>query len=364
MRILINALSGIGDAIMFSPALAVLKKHIPSSQIDMMVMYRQAEEIYRDNPAVNNIYFIDFLNQPRVKSLKQVLALRKNKYDASINVYPSNRRECNMIQSLIGAKKKIAVRYNHYSRSNWDFLNNTLKQEINDRHNVLENFDLIKFLAPDAKEEGLGAFYINIPIEEEVFAQKFYMENLLHDKFVVGLNPGSATFKGHINKRWDADKYIELAKQLHNKYYAQVMLFGTEKDVNDRIYSEIKSFAYMPQVKSIMESLALMKRCRLFVSNDTALMHLAAALKVPTTAIFGYTNYKELYPWRNKHVIVRKELECSPCFFNSPKPVQCIYTGEEEFKCIKTIEIDEVFTACNKLIEEIPGDIKARYNIK
>src|SRR6478735_3176152 len=126
MRILINALSGIGDAIMFSPALTLLKKHHPDSQIDMMVMYRQVEEIYRENPAVNKIYFIDFLNQPKTKSLKQVLALKKNKYDASVNVYPSNRREYNLIQFLIGAAKKIAVRYNHFSRSNWDFLNNTL----------------------------------------------------------------------------------------------------------------------------------------------------------------------------------------------------------------------------------------------
>src|SRR4030095_9539732 len=308
MRILINALSGIGDAIMFSPALAVLKKHIPTSQIDMMVMYRQVEEIYKDNPAVNKIYFIDFLNQSKPKSLREVLSLRKNKYDASINAYPSNRREYNVVQYMLGAKKKVAVKYSHYSKQNWDFLNNILKQEVKDRHNVLENFDLVKILAPDAKEEELGPYYINIPIEDEVFAQKFYMENLLHDKFVIGFHAGSATFKGHINKRWDADKYIELAKQLHNKYYAQIMLFGTEKELNEKIYSGIKSFAYMPQVKGLMESLALMKRTRLFVSNDTALMHLAAALKIPTAAIFGYTNYKELYPWRNKHIIVRKEL--------------------------------------------------------
>jgi heptosyltransferase-2 len=120
----------------------------------------------------------------------------------------------------------------------------------------------------------------------------------------------------------------------------------------------------MPKTNTIMQSLALMERCRLFVSNDTALMHLAAGLKIPTVAIFAYTNYKELYPWMNKHIIIRKDLPCSPCFFNSPKPVKCIFTGEEEFKCIKTIEISEVRGACEKLIEEIPGDVKARYSIK
>jgi len=136
------------------------------------------------------------------------------------------------------------------------------------------------------------------------------------------------------------------------------MLFGTETDVNEKIYNEIKNFAHIPKTGGIIQSLALLERCKLLVCNDAALMHLGASLKIPTVAIFAYTNYKELYPWKNKHIIVRKELDCSPCFFNSPRPVQCIYAGGEEFKCIKTIEVSEVLEACEKLIEEIPRNIK------
>ena len=51
------------------------------------------EETFRDNPHIDNIFFIDFLKQSKLKSLKQTLALKKNNYDASLNVYPSNRRE-------------------------------------------------------------------------------------------------------------------------------------------------------------------------------------------------------------------------------------------------------------------------------
>ncbi len=155
------------------------------------------------------------------------------------------------------------------------------------------------------------------------------------------------------------DKYVELAKQLHQKHNAHIMLFGTEKDVNQYINDMTKGFSTIPETKNIMQSIALMKKCSLFVSNDTALMHIAAALKIPTVAIFAYTNYKELAPWQNKHIIVRKELECSPCFYNSPRPVQCIFSGGDEFKCIKTIEINEVMGAAEKLIEEIPGNIKS-----
>lgn len=358
MRILINALSGIGDAVMFSPALSVLKNNIPGITVDMLVMFPQVQEIYSQNKNVNTIYFIDFLNQPKLKSLKEVLKLRKNNYLASINVYPSNRKEYNLINFLLGAKKRIAVRYSHFSRSNFDFLNNRLKDEVKNRHNVLENFDMIKFLAKDAKEEELGGYQIKIDIDNEAKATGFLIDYLLTDKFLVGFHAGSATLKGHINKRWAAEKFVKLAKLLHEKYKAYILLFGTEADVNEKIHNETKSFAFIPRSNDILQSLSLMERCKVFISNDTSLMHMAAGLKIPTVAIFGYTNYKELYPWQNKHVIVRKELECSPCFFNSPKPVTCIYTGEDEFKCKKMIEVEEVFGAAEKLIQEIPGNIE------
>jgi heptosyltransferase-2 len=358
MRILINALSGIGDAIMFSPALSVLKKHLPDSEIDLLVMFPQVEQIYRHNTDINRIYFIDFMKQPKLRSLKEVMKIRKNRYDHSINVYPSNRREYNLVQFLLGAKNKIAVRYRHVSKANWDFLNNTLKKEELNRHNVLENLDLVKKIIPEATESEIGPFKIPFSTGEMVFAKEYLIDNGLIDKFLIGFHAGSAVLKGHINKRWAAEKYIELAKRLHEIHNAKILLFGTEKDVNGKIHAETEDYSFIPATSNIMESLALVKHCRLFVSNDTALMHLAAGLRIPQIAIFGYTNHNELYPWMNKHVIVRKELPCSPCFYNSPRPVTCIYTGSEEFKCKKTIEVEEVFSACEKLIEEIPRNVK------
>ena len=99
-----------------------------------------------------------------------------------------------------------------------------------------------------------------------------------------------------------------------------------------------------------MDSMARLKQCNLFVSNDTAFLHSASAFGIPVAAIFGYTNHKELYPWMTKHVIIRKELECSPCFFNSPRPARCKWKGADEFKCVRTIELEEVYSACMNLL--------------
>jgi heptosyltransferase-2 len=359
MRIIINALSGIGDAVMFSPALEVLKNKLPDAKIDVLAMFQQVEQYYKANKHINKVHFIDFLNQSKIKSLFKVSRLRSNKYDASINVYPSNRREYNFINRLLGAKKRIAVKYSHYSFSNWDFLNTHLKPETKNRHNVLQNFDLIKFLVPDASESDLKGYDSNISIDDEVHATEYLIDNLLTDKFLVGFHAGSATFKRHINKRWDADKFAELANELHQRYAARILLLGTEKELNRTIYNKIQKYAYMPEFENIMHTIALMKKCMLIVANDASLMHLACAVHVPVVAIFAYTNYKELSPWKNRNIIVRKDLDCSPCFFNSPKPVRCIYSEEDEFKCIKTIEVSEVLEAAEKLIQEIPGYIKS-----
>jgi heptosyltransferase-2 len=169
-------------------------------------------------------------------------------------------------------------------------------------------------------------------------------------------------FKRHINKRWAADKHAELVRL--NQNTALTYFYLHRKDVNEYIREKTPGITSIPKSDGIMQNIAIMEKCRLFVSNDTALMHIAAGLGIPTAAIFGYTDYRELHPWQNKHILIRKDLECSPCFFNSPRPVKCIYSGEEEFKCIKTIEVEEVYKASERLIEEIPGDVKSRYNIQ
>jgi len=122
MKIIIIALSGIGDALMFTPALKSLRVTLPDAQIDVLVMFKGAQDILINNPNINDVYRFDFLREGNIKSLKYVLSVR-GKYDASINVYPSNRKEYNIISFLIGAKNKAAVKYLRKDISNFADLN-------------------------------------------------------------------------------------------------------------------------------------------------------------------------------------------------------------------------------------------------
>ena len=349
MKFLINALSGNGDALMFSPSLRLLKEKLPDSEIDMLVMFRSVKEMYDQNPFLSKIHFIDFLKQSKLKSLADVRRLKNNEYDYSINVYPANRLEYNIVNAFLGAKKKIAHHYNHTEFSRAEFLNDILIDEIKDRHNVLQNLDLIKTIA-DVKDEDAGQMEIFVSEEDKAKAGEWIRENNKENKFPVGFHPGSSLLKNHIHKRWDKSKYAELGNRLIKEHNAKILLFGNEFDLNNEINAMMNDQGVIASTDNYMDSIARMEHCKLFISNDTAFMHSAAALQIPTIGIFAYTNSKELYPWKTKNVIVRKELDCSPCFYNSPRPATCIYKGEEEFKCMKQITVDEVHLAVKQLI--------------
>jgi len=351
MKILINALSGNGDALMFSPSLRLLKEKIPDAQIDMLVMFRSVKEMYLHNPFLNGIYFIDFMKQSKFRSLADVRSLSKNEYDFSINVYPANRLEYNIVNAFLGAKKKIAHHYLHTDIFRAEFINDILINEIKNRHNVLQNLDLIKPIVK-AEDEDAPAMDLFISDKHSSDAKNWVAENIPDDKILIGFHAGSSVLKNHIHKRWDKNKYSELGEILIKNYQAEILLFGSESELNNEIKNKIESNVHIASTSDFMDSIARMKYCSIIISNDTAFLHSAAALQIPTVGIFGYTNYKELFPWKTEHRIVRQDLNCSPCFYNSPKPAECIWKGNDEFKCIRNIGTDEVLDAVNSLLRK------------
>ena len=351
MKILIIALSGIGDALMFTPALKFLKKNFPDAQIDALVMIKGAEDIYSSNPNLNELYYFDFLKEGKLKSLKFVGSLRK-KYDASINVYPSNRKEYNIINYLIGAEQRVGVRYLRRDKQNYGFLNNINVPEDDSLHNVQTNIKLCEALAGKKfDEEPPLEFYLTG--EDENLSKQFYADHpIKDDELVIGFHPGCAIHKNHIKRRWEPEKFAELGKKLIKEKNAKILLFGgpDEKELKENIASQINSpDAIIVDSGSLKESAAIMKRCNLFVTNDSSQMHIAAAMQLKVVAIIGPTNQNYIYPWKTERSIVSLNLDCSPCFFYSPKPLICS-RDDVKFKCIKELTVDIVFTVVEQFL--------------
>ncbi len=353
MKILIIALSGIGDALMFTPALALLRKQFPDATIDLLSMFKGVKELYDRNLNVNTVIHWDFLHRSPLSSLAFLLRLRGH-YDVTISVYPQNRWPYNLICFLIGARKRLGHDYEHVNTRSLNLLNNIRIREEYTRHNVEENATLVRRLGVELPSD-LPPLEVDLKPEDRTGATEWlHAQGLERSELLVGFHAGSALFKKHIHKRWAPEKFAELGARLKNHLNADVLLLGgpEEYELNDRINLAMGGIGHVVKVPSLAVGAALIARCRLMVCNDAGLMHVASALHVPVVSIFAYTNPLGLYPWKTPHRLVRHNLQCSPCFYYSPRPVRCIWK-EDKFRCITRIEVDEVWTAAVGLLEEV-----------
>ncbi|MCX7985117.1 MAG: glycosyltransferase family 9 protein [Bacteroidetes bacterium] len=350
--ILIVALSGIGDALMFSPALRLLRESLPDARIDMLCMYKGAEELYSRNPDISHVLYWDFLHFPIRRTLKFLIGLR-GQYDVTISVYPQNRWQYNIICFLLGSPIRLGHKYNHYAWRSLYFLNNRTIQERDELHNVEENLELVKLLNVHLTKK-------TPPLQVHLTPQDYrnaiiWLEthNLPPNGFFIGFHAGSAELKNHSKRRWAPEKYASLGKRLIEHYNATILLFGgpDELELNRNINNAMNGMAYIVQTP-FMTTAALMKQCALFVCNDTGLMHVAAGLQLPIVTIFAYTNPMYVYPWKTQYLMVRHPLECSPCFYYSPRPARCRWK-EDQYRCITHIDVDEVWEAVTHMISQI-----------
>jgi len=351
MKILVIALSGIGDALMFTPALKLLRESNPAADIDALVMYQGAKEIFSSNKNLNSVILFNFLEEGMFNSLKFLFRLRK-KYDASINVYPSNRKEYNLINFLVGAKQRAGVFYLRKDKANLGFLNNVRVLENDNVHNVRTNIKLVEaVIGKKFTEEPSLEF--PIPEQEIKFAANYLNEiGINPNELVIGFHPGCATLKNHIKRRWEPEKFAELGYKLIRDHKSRILIFGgpDEKELKEQIKSLINSDKVdVVTADSLTKSSAIMKRCNIFVTNDSSQMHIAAALGLKVVAIIGPTNQNYIHPWKTEHQIVSLNLDCSPCFFYSPKPLICNRT-DVKFKCIKELNDEMVYSAVVKYL--------------
>src|SRR5690606_17250478 len=126
-------------------ALRLLRESLPEAEVHALTMLPGVRDLYRRNPNVDEVIHFDFMKEGLFRSLRFLAGLR-NRYDASITLYPSNRREYNLIAFLIGARRRVAVAYRRMGRRGLSFLNNVTVPENDALHNVEENVKLVEKL--------------------------------------------------------------------------------------------------------------------------------------------------------------------------------------------------------------------------
>lgn len=158
-------------------------------------------------------------------------------------------------------------------------------------------------------------------------------------ELLIGLNPGS-TYGGA--KRWLPERFAETADRLAGQSGATVLIVGArgEETLARAIAEKIQArTVVLSGQTSVRELMAAVKRCAVFVTNDTGPMHIAAAFGVPVVAVFGPTDWRTTAPFGTGHALVRQPVDCSPCLLR-----ECPI----DHRCMTRVTTDQVYEAAVK----------------
>jgi heptosyltransferase-1 len=183
----------------------------------------------------------------------------------------------------------------------------------------------------------------DIPLRAE---DRERIDRLLADRFspddiLIAINPMARWG----TKLWDEERFSRLAERLEEELSCKVIFTGSPSDrpVIERIIGGLNRPPLNLAGGTTLRELAyLYTRCRLVVTTDTGPMHIAAAMGVPVVALFGPTAPWRTGPYGKRHTVIRKELECSPCFRK-----KCSHLS-----CMKSITVEEVFDTIKKIMEQ------------
>jgi len=356
-KVLVLCLPGIGDTLLFTPALRALREHLPGAQIWVLVMFKGSQQVLESNPHVDRLILWEFIQQGALRSLRFLWRIRRERFDLSIMAYPANRIEYSLVHFLIGARQRYGHRYHHRNLSSFNFLHGNMIEENDERHNVSENLALLHLLGVPATQATTLDLYLTP--EDRAWAQDWLAEKCLDGiRPLIGFHAGTAEFKNQARRRWAREKFARLGDLLVQELGAQILIFGgpdeeaLKKDIGERMTNP----GMIVSNSTMCQTAALIERCDLFVSNDSALMHTAAAMRVPCVVVFGPTNPKWVYPFGTRYRIVRLNLDCSPCFYYSVRPLSC---RRGDYACIDRIEVGEVMGGVRELLS---GEGEGRRN--
>ena len=335
-RILCIRLSAIGDVILASFLLRLLRNRFPKVEIDFLVKEHLATLIQR-NPRVDRVISFDPRKGTR-ELFHLVRKIRIRQYDAVIDLQRNFRSI--LITLLSKSRKRFRSQLFRWERFWMVHFHRNLYQEV--KPVPLRYFEAVSSWG--IKDDGLGLELCLDSSAEHSVESLFKVSRVMKNEKIVLLAPGA----GRKTKRWPAERYGEVGDYFSKKG-KRVILIGGEKD---RICSEevmqtmqFPSLDFTGQL-SLMETAALVDKSILLVTNDTGVMHMAAALNRNVVSIFGpTTRHFGFMPFRCRSVVVEKEMPCRPCSYHGTETCP-----KGHFRCMLDIDSSRVIRAAETLL--------------
>jgi heptosyltransferase-2 len=308
MKLLVISLAGIGDTLFATPLIRELRANFPAATIDALVLWRGSRDVLEGNPHLNRVHQRNLLAGSKLAAVKYFLSLRPEGYDASFNTHPQSRVIYRLAARLIGARTRISHSY-HGSPLLDRLCVNRLRPQDYSRHAIENNLALLELFNARPLLDAHSYELFLTPAETE-WAARFVEENSLRGRKLLGLHVGSGGTKNLALRRWPLANFIALINQLtHSQTDVDVLLFGGPEEQADHQRVKMETNAhrvFFPLTQNLRQAAALVKHCHAFLSVDTALMHVAAAMRVPGQVVIETPTWnKPIEPHGNPFTLVK-----------------------------------------------------------
>ena len=322
-----------------TPVIKALREKFPQAYISMMVT-PYARDIVEANPYLDEVivYDKDGRHKSWMRTLKFANRLKKKKFDLVIILHPSNR--IHLLTFLAGIPERLG--YN----LKLGFLVNRRKphtKQEGTKHEAEYNLDLLKDFGITGNPQDLF-----MPIKDELgqyVDELFKKEGISPTDKILAIHPGASC----PSKIWPVERFARVCEKLSSLHNFKILILAGPKEIHlaDKVAEEIKGKTINLAGKISVSQLAgILKRCTLFISNDSGPVHIASALGTPVISIFG-RNQPGLSPRRwgplGKHdKYLHKDIGCIQCLAHNCK---------KEFACLKAISVEDVVSAAESILK-------------
>jgi lipopolysaccharide heptosyltransferase II len=337
-RILIVRTDRIGDVLLSTPVIENLRQVYPHAYIAVLVS-PYTKEIVEANPYLDEviIYDKDAKHKSWRRTVKFARNLAKKKFDLALLLHPTGR--VHLLTYLAGIPRRIG-----YERKLGFLLTQRIKhtKQQGEKHEREYNLDLLRCIG--IEPQGRNLFMPLKADAENLVEELFRQEGFTSADKLLVIAPGASC----PSKIWPAERFAQVADKLIEKYAFKTILIAGPKDM--RLAEKTVNFMQHPALNlagktSLSQLASILKKCSLFISNDSGPVHIAVAVGLPVISIFG-RNQKGLSPSRwgplgHKDKVLHKEVGCLECLAHNCK---------KDFACLKAISVEDVLQAADQIL--------------
>lgn len=338
-EILVIRTAYIGDVVMALPLLKPLRDRFRKARISFLTSAK-AREVVENNPYVDEIITYDpFWFYPSGKRgyLDFIKGIRGRQFDLVIETR-GDIREIAFLVLPLKARYKVS-----YDVGGGGYLLTHVVPYQGTRHRVEYHLDIAKYLGCDVGSHVEWGIYLT-EYEKAKVVELLKNERIELDKPIVAIHPGSRKEL----KCWSPEGYAAVADIVARELGGAVLLTGAPEELPlvKRVEGMMKERSIVLAGRTTLRELAgVISHCSLFICNDSSPMHIAAAMKIPTVAIFGPSKSIETGPYGKGHIVVEKEF---PCRDTCDEDV-CHFTRYNA--CMKDISMNDVFMAAAGILK-------------